>query len=81
MKIKIDFDIGDQFLTLEEFRDRTEGAYLRLLIGRFPTRALTAAALGISRKNLWERARRLGLTDLDPPTPNLTVTEPVSIAA
>lgn len=64
MRISVDLEPGESPVALQEFLRRTEAAYLRFLVERVGHRGEAAVILGISRKNLWEKLRRLGLGDL-----------------
>jgi DNA-binding NtrC family response regulator len=59
-------DLGESgHETLGSYLQSCERAYLLQELGRHEWQmALTAAAIGISRKNLWERLRRLGLSSM-----------------
>jgi DNA-binding NtrC family response regulator len=55
-------------LTLEAFLADAERSYLQAVLQRYDGRVgAAAAALGISRKTLWEKSRRYGLRTVDSP--------------
>jgi DNA-binding NtrC family response regulator len=59
---------GDALPTLEAFIAEAERGYLQAVLHRFDGRVgAAAAALGISRKTLWEKSRRYGLRADDAP--------------
>jgi DNA-binding NtrC family response regulator len=59
---------GSQLPTLDMFMADAERAYLQAVLQRCEGRVGQAAAmLGISRKTLWEKSRRHGLSSIDPP--------------
>jgi transcriptional regulator with PAS, ATPase and Fis domain len=79
MRIKLEFAEGDAVLSLEEVLGRVETAYLKLVVNSYELRAEAAQALGISRKNLWERLRK---RSIEPAlTPDLTLRRSASIEA
>jgi len=64
VRMMFEFEAGDSLVTLEEFRSRSEAAYLKAVVERIGHRGNAALALGISRKSLWERLRLHGLGGL-----------------
>ena len=77
MKITFELLPGDRFITLAELRHRTESAYMAHVLGAFKSRGAAAAVLGISRKNLWERLKALGVAQ----SVDDTAAKPILIAA
>jgi len=56
--------------SLEEFLSEAERAFIESALAREGGRiALTAAALGVSRKTLWEKMKRLGIKAIDTEAP------------
>ena len=69
MRIRLDFEAGDA-LSLEDVLGRVERAYLKHVVEFFDYRkSAAAAALGISRKNLWEKSRKHDLPLVKPGFP------------
>ncbi len=80
MRLSFEFEHGEPLLTLDELHRRAEAAYLSAVVARVGNRSQAASVLGISRKNLWERLKRLGLSHLSK-TPTDTDASPLRIAA
>jgi DNA-binding NtrC family response regulator len=55
-------EVSSGLPTLDEFMADAERSYLQAVLQRFDGRVgAAAAALGISRKTLWEKSKRYGL--------------------